>query len=393
MKNLTQAVSAFKKNLRFSKIKLYLDVGSFTTRVVMNDQLVFSQPTCFLLRQEGGEVLTSGDSAMMVCGKEPIGTEVVFPIKQGVVYDQKQFNLFLSAVIKQLKKEISWPWLARAEVVYAIPASATELDQKIIKQSLTEAGFNKISLVRKASLLLAQIGGKGAQRGGGTGRDQGNQRGGQLGAQRRGLANGQGTRFLTKKGGFFQIKPDQADSVSESVGKNQIMVIDMGDETTEVMIGSGEMISFNQTIPLGGKKITNAICQSLKQEHDLLISFQQALKIKHNLQYQFAEETSSTESKFQTDQKNQINIRGISTSSHTIKTKTIRSEELIMVIEQELEKLSYQIKQILNQVKSEQLISALNNGVILTGGASQLFGVDDYFAMQLQTNVVKRQVG
>jgi len=63
-----------------------------------------------------------------------------------------------------------------------------------------------------------------------------------------------------------------------------------------------------------------------------------------------------------------------------------------MVIEQELEKLSYQIKQILNQVKLEQLISALNNGVILTGGASQLFGVDDYFAMQLQTNVVKRQV-
>ena len=73
-----------------------------------------------------------------------------------------------------------------------------------------------------------------------------------------------------------------------------------------------------------------------------------------------------------------------------IETKTIRAEELIAVIEQELERLVYQVKQIFSQVKSEQLISALNNGVVLTGGASQLFGVDDYFAMRLQANVVKK---
>lgn len=354
---LKPSISSLKNNLKFGKIKLMFDVGSFSTRVKLDNQLIYNQPSCFLLRHNNNEVLTIGEPAMLVCGKEPAGAEVIYPVKQGVVYDKNHFNLMISAILKQLKKEISWSWLARAEAVYLIPQSATELDQKIIKQSLLEAGFSKVSLLAKGEALMQEV--------------------------------SQVAREDGRQASKDNQQPYSEDSAAYS--DSQIIVIDAGDETTEVVVGAGSTVSFARTLPLGGKKITQSICNKIKQEHDLLISFQQAIKIKHNLQHVLIDDPGHSGKKSRQTKSNQVNVRGVSIGDQTIETQTIHSEEMMEVIELELEQLTRKIRQVLMQVKSEQLISALSNGIILTGGGSKLYGIDDYLAMQLQVNVTKLQ--
>ncbi len=380
MFNITQSLAAVKKNLKLSKIRCAFDIGSFCTRVMVNDQLALNQPSCFLFNYSDQRVLSWGDEAIPMFGREPSGTEVVFPIMQGVVYDQDQFELFLKAIVDTLKQELDWAWLSRAEAAYALPANATELDKDIIKQSLTQTGFNKISLINRASAVMASL---------------------------------------------HQARSSAAPDASI---ESQIVVIDLGDETTEVVIGSGGRVNFAQTIPSGGKKITAAISNKLKQEHNLVISEQQALKIKHNF-YQslsgheltlvqqkavpnnqtqaaapFSQENDGAHANsdanrkadhdaaadiMQKNQSHKLNIRGINAADYMIETKTIEVDELKAVIEQELEQLMRHIKQVLSLAKSEQLVAALGNGIILTGGGSKLWDIDDYFSMQLQANTVK----
>lgn len=325
-----------KKNLNFNKIKMCFDVGSFYTRVMADGRLVFNQPTCLLVSSNQQEVLSFGDQALSVFGKEPAQTKVVFPIKQGVVYDQTQFDLYLAAIIQQLKKQMNWPWLARTEAAYSILQSATELDKKIITQSLTNIGFSKVTLIPKVEALIA---------------------------------------------GLTQLK-------TQPLPESQIIALDIGDQTTELVVGVEGFSNYARTINQGSKKITLAIQNCLKLEHDLLISYQQATKIKHNLQYDFAGGLSAEDDKvYQVAANSRINIRGISTQDNLVSTKTIKSEDLIKSIEKELEKFIHHLKRALSLVKSEQLIAGLNNGMVLTGGGCQLFGLDDYLARQLQTNV------
>ncbi len=325
-----------KKNLNFNKVRVCFDVGSFYTRITVNNRLIFNQPTCLLISQDQQAVLSFGDQALAVFGKEPNQTQVIFPIKQGVVYDQEQFDLYLTAVIKQLKKQVDWSWLARTEAIYSVPQSATELDKKIITQSLTNIGFSKITLIPKVEALIS---------------------------------------------GLTQLK-------TQPLPESQIIALDIGDQTTELVVGVEGFSNYSRTINQGSKKITLAIQSCLKLQHDLLISYQQATKIKHNLQYDFAGGLSAEDDKvYQVAANSRINIRGISTQDNMVSTKTIKSQDLIKSIEKELEKFVHHLKRALSLVKSEQLIAGLNNGMVLTGGGCQLFGLDDYLAQQLQTNV------
>ncbi len=333
------AVSNISAKLKtnFKRLNLAMDIGSYYTRIRADRQLIFNEPTCFLFDQQRQAVLSVGRAAEQVAGKEPTQTKVVFPIRQGVIYDQQQFHRFLQAVLQEIQSQLGWSWLSRGEVKCALPANATQFDQKVMTDSLSDIfNFLKIDLIPKSRALLNRLG---------------------------------------------------RDSEPNSAGQ-QIVILDIGHQLTELAIGTKGFVSFSQTLNCGGSHITIAIQQCLKQQHDLLISKQQAAKIKHNLQYNFALNLAGSEISSQKTAEHKINIRGISLADHMVMTQTIQAQDLIAAIETELTKMSHKIKRAFSDLKSEQLISGLNNGIILTGGSSQLFGLDDYLTQELQANVM-----
>jgi len=327
----------FKKTQLFQKTKLVFDLGSHFTRVIINDHLVFNQPSCYLTDQTQESVLAIGDKAWAIFGQEPANTSTVFPMHKGVVYDQKQFRQLVQALWQQFKQDLNLAWFSRLEVMYSLPESATQLDKKIIKQCLAEVGFSSVQFVPKAQALLAQLG---------------------------------------------QTQPN-------SVASGQILILDIGDQLTELVVGSRGFTNFARTIDIGSQQISLAIQKCLQQKHNLLVSYQQASKMKHHLQYDFSGESARTTAQnYQLTAESKINIRGIDTQDHLVMTKTIQAADLMQSIVHELKKLSHAIKRTLSLIQSEQLISGLNNGIILTGGGSQLLGLDDFLAQELQANVM-----
>ena len=84
-----------------------------------------------------------------------------------------------------------------------------------------------------------------------------------------------------------------------------------------------------------------------------------------------------------------VAVRGVSTQTGLVTTLNIQSQAIAQVILQQLPQLVTKLRQTLSAVPSSQLLSALENGLIITGGGSQLAGLDQYLAKELQINVFK----
>jgi rod shape-determining protein MreB len=342
---------------KLGRLRFSLDIGSFYTRVVVNDILVFDQPTCFLTTTNEKAVLTLGDQALALWGKEPPQTQLVFPVQQGVVFDQDFFKLFLEAVLNQIKQEINWPLLSQVNVQMALPSNATNLDKKIIKTCLADVGFSKIELIPWLTAIAASLK---------TCHDSAVDATSTRSAASRTNPKNKNSKLQTLP------RPSR-----QNINFNpDLLILDIGDQTTEFGIISQGQATTAYTLNFGGRQLTQAIQNFFKQKHNLLISIHHAAKLKHRLPNILSDQTEA-----------KISIRGVSLHDDLVKTKTIEIQELGQVFKKELNLLNNQLKRTFTQVKSGPLLSAMDSGLYLTGGGSLLAGLDEYLTEHFQTPV------
>lgn len=329
------------KLISLKQIKLALDIGSFYTRIMANQDLVFNQPSCFLKDKNTGSILAIGDRAYDIWGKEPVQTETVFPLKAGVVYDKQLFVQFLEAVLKDVRQQVGWPLLTKIKTKAALPANAASLDIKIFKQCLSEAGLTGASVINRSKALGANIA-----------------------AEKEGLSQDKG------------VNPHQPILNSAS----NLLLLDIGDQTTEIgLLSAGEPV-VSKTLNFGSRQLTNAIQYALRQQHELNISFHHASRLKHQLPNLLTKPVDA-----------QANLRGVDVIDNLVVTRTIDINDFKPAIEKELEQLLHQIKRVLSFIKSDHLITALENGIYLTGGGGLLTGLDEYLTVKLKVNVVNSE--
>jgi len=157
--------------------------------------------------------------------------------------------------------------------------------------------------------------------------------------------------------------------VYEPVGS---MVVDIGGSTTDVAVVSLGGLVVAQSIQVGGTKMDEAIINYIKREFNMLIGDRTAEDVKLDL----AAAMPLTEGR-------QVRIRGRDLLSPQAMDIEFTSSQAYEAIKEPCRAILAAIKWVLERTPPELAADIMRSGVHLTGGAAQLFAMDQFIATEL----------
>src|ERR1700756_896396 len=211
----------------FSSRGVAIDLGTANTVVyVRGTGIVASEPSVVALEMMNGvrKVRAVGDDAKLMMGKTPDNIRTVRPLRAGVIADLEVAEEMIKHFIRKAHGGPS-RFSRGPEVVICIPSGATNVERRAIRDAVTNAGADKVSLIEEP--MAAAIGA--------------------------GLP------------------------VAEPVGS---MVVDIGGGTTEIAVTALGSLAVVHSIRVGGYLMDDAIVRSIQQRERLLIGQEQAEALK-----------------------------------------------------------------------------------------------------------------
>ncbi|MEW5995042.1 MAG: rod shape-determining protein [Candidatus Zixiibacteriota bacterium] len=143
------------------------------------------------------------------------------------------------------------------------------------------------------------------------------------------------------------------------------MIIDIGGGTTEIAVIALNGIVTNISIRVAGDEMNDAIAIHLKRDHNILIGELTAEEIKHKIGSAFELEEELTHE-----------VRGRSLIEGIPKNLTLSSEQIRKALAEVVDSIVEAVKQALEQTPPELASDIWQRGIILTGGAALLRGLD-----------------
>lgn len=162
------------------------------------------------------------------------------------------------------------------------------------------------------------------------------------------------------------------------------LVIDIGFDLTEVMVGFGSGVVEASTIKFGSRTFTEAIREVVRDKYQLEVSWQSADKIKMDIS---GEDFLLSDKK----SKQKITVRGKDIYSFVPKTVVIEAGVLQEPILKKVEDLFEEIKLFFSSLSTNLLMNSIENGLELWGDGAKLAGLDNFFAKKLQTEVSRKK--
>lgn len=154
------------------------------------------------------------------------------------------------------------------------------------------------------------------------------------------------------------------------------MVVDIGGGTTEVAVISLGGVVVAKSIRMGGIKMDEAVAAYIKREYNMLIGDRTAEDIKLNLG-----------SALPVSEYRDALIRGRDMVTNLPRTASIGSDKVYEALKAPCAQILGAIKSVLEHTPPELAGDVMRSGIHLTGGASQLFGLDQYIASALGIKV------
>jgi len=151
--------------------------------------------------------------------------------------------------------------------------------------------------------------------------------------------------------------------VQEAIGS---MIVDIGGGTTEVAVISLGGIVNSVSIKCGGDKLDAAISSYIKKKYSVLIGESSAENIKINYGSAYPQENDSQK----------ISIKGIDLITGIPTSIDITVEEIRESIKEPISLIVNAVKDALEQTPPELASDIVDNGIMLTGGGSQIKGLD-----------------
>lgn len=146
--------------------------------------------------------------------------------------------------------------------------------------------------------------------------------------------------------------------IHESSGR---IIVDIGGGVTDVAVISLGGIVNSKSIKCAGNKMNKSIMEYIKKNHNLIIGEQSAEEIKIEIG-----------SALPLEEELKIEIKGQDTVSGLPKTLEIKTNEIVKAINKELKQIILVIKEVLQFTPPELSRDIIDNGIIMTGGTSQL---------------------
>lgn len=202
-----------------------LAIGSYSTRLLYQDKLIFNQPTELVQHHQTGKVIAFGQSARGLMGKTNQQFELVRPIQHGQIADQEVLEQLLSEVFQNIRINQSLVSRLRGKkLAYIQPAQASEVQRGLLADSIARVWSGKVEVVSYDQALLS------------TGLNHGSH-----------------------------------------------CLIDLGHETTTIsLLFSGQVVVQRQYW-WGGSELTSAVKDAIEDLHHCSLSYEAAETIKHRV--------------------------------------------------------------------------------------------------------------
>lgn len=310
---------------------LVADFGSRVTRISSLGQIVFQDQTCVVYRVADQSVIAIGQSAASYRGRLPEGMKLAWPIRHGVISDVLAASLFFKTVFKQVRSKSS-NWL--------LPIISQFIPQPIVVT--VRSSFSPVQKHLYQRILVEEH---------------------------------LRPTFLIKGTALFSAL------LNKKTEQFVWCVIDIGAMDTEIAVWAQNEILMEKTIEIGGDDFTEKILTQTKKKYQAEIGWQTAEKIKFNLCCLGSKEGGSA--------KFTIRARSLSTSLPT--SLLLSSDSYKDAFQEVSSEWIWQVKEALHRLSPELISQLLENGILFTGGGSQLPGLSELLALELQTDVLNSQ--
>jgi rod shape-determining protein MreB and related proteins len=204
-----------------------IDLGTVNTLVyVAGRGIIIDEPTAIAISREAGEIVSVGQAADALTGKEPHGIDVIHPLRAGVIADLDATVAILQAFLRQARVRRR---LAKTVAIVCLPVEATVVEQRSVVAAV--AALRPRCVVRLVEEPVA-------------------------------AAAGSGFDLLAGSGAF---------------------VVDIGGGTTDIAVLAGGHLVRARSLRLGGDDMDDAVAKAVKREHGLLIGRNAARNLKMTL--------------------------------------------------------------------------------------------------------------
>ena len=212
---------------KFSSRGIAIDLGTANTVVYVSGAgIVTSEPSVVTMETVHGvqKVRAVGDDAKLMMGKTPDTLRTIRPLRNGVIADLEVAEEMIKHFIRKAHGGPS-RFSRGPEVIICIPSGATSVERRAIRDAVSNAGADSVSLIEEP--MAAAIGA--------------------------GLP------------------------VAEPIGS---MVVDIGGGTTEVGVISLQGLAFSRSARVGGDRMDDAIASYVRRNFNLLIGEGTAERVK-----------------------------------------------------------------------------------------------------------------
>ena len=157
-------------------------------------------------------------------------------------------------------------------------------------------------------------------------------------------------------------------------GANGHMVVDIGGGTTDIAVLSMNDVAVSSSIKIAGLAFDDAIARYIRRKHGVIIGQNTAEEIKISIGsvYPRQEELSMV-------------AKGRDARNGTPRQIELFSSEIYQVLSRPAKQIADEVLSVMEDTSPELVGDIAQNGIILTGGSSQLWGMD--LLLQERTNI------
>lgn len=331
-----------RRLFRFFSHDIGIDLGTANTLVwVRGKGIMIREPSVIAIHKKTKKVIALGTEAKKMLGKTPESIITIRPLRSGVISDFDATSAMISRFISDVHS-VGSPLplaLSRPRVVIGIPSSVTEVQRRAVWEAALSAGAREAYLIEEP--MAAAIG--------------------------------------------------DGVSIFAPTGK---MVVDVGGGTTEIAVISLGGIVVSRSLKIAGDDMDEAIGHYIRLRHSLLLGERtiEDLKIKLGSAYERgSKKTKKTDKDL--DKKPEENkmavVRGRDLETGLPKSIRVTDDEVREALAPVVAKIVEAVADVLEEAPPELTSDILENGILLTGGGSLLYGFDKLIVDRTKIPVIR----
>lgn len=307
-----------------------IDLGTANTLIwVKGKGIVIREPSVVAMHKKTKKVIAIGSEAKKMVGKTPSSIITISPLRGGVISDFDATTSMISHYIQKVHEvgnilPVNW---SRPKVVIGIPSSVTEVERRAVWEAAMDAGAREAYLIEEP--MAAAIG--------------------------------------------------EEISVFQPTG---ILVVDIGGGTTEIAVISLGGIVTSRSLKLAGVDMDKALMHYIRLRYGLIIGERTAedLKIRIGSAYQKNSKLRNVGQSSESQKENAVDkmavVRGRDIETGLPRSLRISEVEVREALAPVLGQIIEAIADTLQEAPPELTSDILERGILLTGGASLLRGID-----------------